>query len=84
MRCFLFLLAFTAQALAGGLGSYPDLVVADSPGAARDGLRVTYLGTNGYRFEFAGHALLVDPYFSRVDLLNVALGSHVQANPSRI
>ena len=84
MRCFLFLLGFTAQALAGGLGSYPDLVVVDSPGAARDGVRVTYLGTNGYRFEFAGHALLVDPYFSRVDLLNVAFGSHVQANPSRI
>lgn len=84
MRCFLFFLAFTAQVFGGGLGSYPDLVVADSPGAARDGVRVTYLGTNGYEFEFKGHALLVDPYFSRVDLLSVALGSQIQANSSRI
>ena len=33
MRCFLFLLGFTAQALGGGLDSHPHLVVADSPGA---------------------------------------------------
>ena len=45
---------------------------------------MTYLGTNGYQFEFKGHALLVDPYFSRVDLLSVALGSRIQPNASRI
>jgi L-ascorbate metabolism protein UlaG (beta-lactamase superfamily) len=28
--------------------------------------------------------LLVDPYFSRVDLLSVALGSHIQPNAARI
>ena len=84
MRCFLLLLGFTAQALGGGLDSYRHLVVADVPGQARDSVRVTYLGTNGYQFEFKGHALLVDPYFSRVDLLSVALGSHIQPNLSRI
>jgi L-ascorbate metabolism protein UlaG (beta-lactamase superfamily) len=84
MRCFLFLLGFTAQALGGGLGSHPHLVVADSPGAVLDGVRVTYLGTNGYQFEFKGRALLVDPYFSRVDLLSVALGSRIQPNAARI
>jgi len=84
MRCFLFLLAFTAQALCGGLDSYRHLVVADSSSQARDGVRVTYLGTNGYQFEVKGHTLLVDPYFSRVDLLSVALGSHIQPNASRI
>jgi len=84
MRCFLFLLGFSVQALGSGLGSHPYLVVADSPGAARDGVRVTYLGTNGYQFEFRGHALLVDPYFSRVDLLSVALGSRIQPNAARI
>src|SRR6266513_1200415 len=84
MRWVLLLLGFTAQALGGGLGSYPYLVVADSPGAARDGVRVTYLGTNGYQFEFKGHALLVDPYFSRVDLLSVALGLRIQPNAARI
>ena len=84
MRWFILLLGFTAQAIAAGLSSYPGLVVADPPGATRSGMRVTYLGTNGYQFEFAGHALLVDPYFSRVGLLSVALGSNIQANPSRI
>ena len=86
MRCFLFLLGFTAQALGGGLGSYPHLLVADadSLSKARDGVRVTYLGTNGYQFEYKGHALLVDPYFSRVDLLSVGLGSRIQPNASRI
>ena len=84
MRCFLFLLGFAAQAFGAGLGSYSHLVVSNSAGAMRDGVRVTYLGTNGYQFEFKGHALLVDPYFSRVDLLSVALGSRIQPNVSRI
>jgi len=84
MRCFILLLGLTAQALGSGLASYPQFVVADPPGATREGVRVTYLGTNGYQFEFNGHALLVDPYFSRVDLWSVALGSHIQPNASRI
>ena len=84
MRCFLLLLGFSAQALGGGLGSYPHLVVADSLSSPRHGMRVTYLGTNGYQFDFAGHALLVDPYFSRVDLSSIALGSRIQPNVSRI
>src|SRR5215467_5484895 len=84
MRCFLLLLGFAAQALGGGLDSYRHLIVADSPGERSDGVRVTYLGTNGYQFEFKGHALLVDPYFSRVDLLSVAFGSHIQPNAARI
>jgi L-ascorbate metabolism protein UlaG (beta-lactamase superfamily) len=83
VRFFLFLMLST-QAFAGGLEPYAGLILADSPGAARDGVRVTYLGTNGYQFEFKGHALLVDPYFSRVDLLSVALGSRIQPNASRI
>jgi len=81
---FLLFLALVTNAFGAGLDSYRHLVVADVPGQARDGVRVTYLGTNGYQFEFKGHALLVDPYFSRVDLLSVALGSHIQPNASRI
>jgi len=84
MRCFLLFLGFTAQAFGAGLGSYSHLVVGDSAARSRDGVRVTYLGTNGYQFEFKGHALLVDPYFSRVDLLSVALGSRIQPNAARI
>jgi len=45
---------------------------------------VTYLGTNGYQFELDGHALLVDPYFSRVDLLSIALGAHLQPDMPRV
>ena len=84
MRCFLLLLGCAAQALGAGLSSYPHLVVADPPVATSDGIRVTYLGTSGYQFAFKGHALLVDPYFSRVDLLSVGLGSRIQPNASRI
>ena len=83
VRFFLFLVLGT-QAFAVGLDPYARLVLADPPGAARDGVRVTYLGTNGYQFELKGHVLLVDPYFSRVDLLSVALGSRIQPNASRI
>ena len=81
---FFFFLTLATHAFGAGIGSYTHLVVADSPGAAPNAVRVTYLGTNGYQFEFKGHALLVDPYFSRVDLLSVALGSRIQPNASRI
>jgi L-ascorbate metabolism protein UlaG (beta-lactamase superfamily) len=81
--CFLFLILL-AQACAGGLDRYAQLVVSDSPTTPRDGVRVTYLGTNGYQFEFKGRVLLVDPYFSRVDLLSIAIGSRIEPNLSRI
>jgi L-ascorbate metabolism protein UlaG (beta-lactamase superfamily) len=58
------------QSVSAGLARYRDLVVADAP-ASRPSLgklRVTYLGTNGYRFALGNHALLVDPYFTRIGL----------------
>jgi L-ascorbate metabolism protein UlaG (beta-lactamase superfamily) len=58
------------ESVNGGLARYRDLIVADPP-ASRSSLgklRLTYLGTNGYRFESGKHALLVDPYFMRVGL----------------
>jgi hypothetical protein len=83
VRIFLWLI-FSAQAFGAGLGHYGQLVVNDSGATPSNGVHVTYLGTNGYQFEFKNHALLVDPYFSRVDLLSVALGSRIQPNGSRI
>ena len=83
MRVFFFLMLAT-HAFGAGIASYGHLLVADAPGAARNGVKVTYLGTNGYQFQFKGHALLVDPYFSRVDLLSVALGSRIQPNTFRV
>jgi L-ascorbate metabolism protein UlaG (beta-lactamase superfamily) len=73
-----------SSALGAGLNSYPDLIAKDSGTAPRNGVRVTYLGTNGYQFEFQGHFLLVDPYFSRIDLSSVALGRRIQPNMPRI
>jgi L-ascorbate metabolism protein UlaG (beta-lactamase superfamily) len=72
------------QSFGAGLAPYADLIGSDDAPAARDGVRVTYLGTNGYQFESNGHALLVDPYFSRVDLLSVALGARIRPNISRV
>jgi L-ascorbate metabolism protein UlaG (beta-lactamase superfamily) len=83
-RALLLFLGFSAQAFGAGLGSYADLVVSDSPATPRNGVRVTYLGTNAYQFEFKGRALVVDPYFSRVDLLSIALDSRIQSDISRV
>jgi L-ascorbate metabolism protein UlaG (beta-lactamase superfamily) len=81
---FFLLLVLCANAFGAGLDRYSQLVVNDSGATPREGVRVTYLGTNGYQFKFKNHALLVDPYFSRVDLLSVALGARIQPNTSRI
>jgi L-ascorbate metabolism protein UlaG (beta-lactamase superfamily) len=83
-RALLLFLGFSTQALGAGLNSYSDLIAKDSGATPRNGVRVTYLGTNGYQLEFQGHALLVDPYFSRVDLLDIALGSRIRPNMPRI
>ena len=80
----LLFLGFSTQVLGAGLNSYADLIAGDSGTPPREGVRVTYLGTNGYQFEFDGHALLVDPYFSRVDLLSIALASRLQPDVPRV
>lgn len=58
------------QSVDGSLARYRDLVVADASASrlSLGKLRVTYFGTNGYRFAFGNHVLLVDPYFTRVGL----------------
>jgi len=69
-----------------GLEKYATLVVADPPNlkqAART-VRVTYLGVNGYEFEANGHALLVDPYFTRAGLTSVILQRQLEPNETRI
>lgn len=80
----LFLSFGFSSVLGAGLNSYADLIARDSGTPRRDGVRVTYLGTNGYQFEFDGRALLVDPYFSRVDLLSIALSSRLQPDKPRV
>ncbi|MEY2486442.1 MAG: hypothetical protein QOH39_2090 [Verrucomicrobiota bacterium] len=79
-------LLFSAQTFAAGLTQYSSLIVADTPGQVprRDDVRVTYLGTNGFQFENQKHALLVDPYFSRINFERVALGWPVRPDLRRI
>jgi L-ascorbate metabolism protein UlaG (beta-lactamase superfamily) len=80
----LLLLLGCSSVLGAGLNSYATLVVKDSGATPGNGVRVTYLGANGYQFEFQRHALLVDPYFSRVDLLSIAVGSRLQPDVARV
>jgi L-ascorbate metabolism protein UlaG (beta-lactamase superfamily) len=86
MKCSLAFLILSTQVLYAGLERYSHLIAADiSPTAPTSGeVRVTYLGTNGFQFESGNHALLVDPYFSRINLSRVVLGSPVQPDVHRI
>ena len=86
MRHVLFCLLISVQTLCAGLERYSHLVAANvSPAApARGEVRVTYLGTNGFQFESGRHALLVDPYFSRINFSRVVLGLPVQPDLHRI
>ena len=74
-----------SAAPAGGLDRWRELVVAD-PGGVRkaDGIRVTYLGVNGYLLEAGGRGLLVDPYFTRVPLGAVAFNAPIASDPKLV
>lgn len=76
---------FACSVFAGGLDRYRDLVVADAPDTKRQGgVRITYLGTNGYQLETGGRVLLVDPYLTRAGLGRVALGLPLRSDPERV
>ena len=90
LRAVLFSLALLCpggirQVRAGGLDRWRELVAADRDGARpADGIRITYLGTNGYLLESGGRALLVDPYFTRVPLGAVVLNTSIDSEPALI
>ncbi len=86
MKRVLLLFGLSAQTLCAGLEHYPQFVVSDPSANARprEGIRITYLGTNGYQFESGQHVLLVDPYFSRIKLSTVVLGGRIQPNSPRV
>ncbi len=67
---------------------FPDLVKADAPGSANArpsaGVRLTYLGTNGYLLEARDAVVLVDPYFSRMSLPRAALRMRTKSEPERV
>lgn len=78
---------FPAQAA----DAWQTLVVADGPAASTSsspapprGVRVTYLGTNGYLLQSRGSTLIIDPYFTRAGVLQVGLGLPLTPSKSRI
>ncbi len=83
----LWLLAI-GTASAAGLQAYADLVRADPlpvhvvPPAS--GVRITYLGTNGYLLEARDTTLLVDPYFSRQSLARAAFNLDAVPQPKLV
>ena len=83
MRWLLFALLCFARLVMAGLEDYPEYLRVDEA-RGRGGIRVTYLGVNGYQFECAGHALLVDPYFSRLGAGTFVLDRPVAPDPGRI
>lgn len=82
------LLLWTIGAHAALRDRFPDLVRADPPGSLaappRSGVRITYLGTNGYLLESRDTVLLIDPYFSRMSLLRSSLKMRTKAEPQRV
>jgi len=87
MKLSLCALIFSAQIAHAGLEKYSSLVIADKypfTESEPNAIRVTYIGVNGFQFETNGHALLVDPYFTRVGLLSAGLNRPIQSNPTRV
>ena len=83
----LLLLCCAAGARADLRARFGDLVKADPPGhraAPRSGVRITYLGTNGYLLESGDTVILVDPYFSRMSLLRCSLKMRTKAEPELV
>lgn len=78
---FLLLVWFAPIAAAESISSSPLLVADAKPGSlpAR-GIKITYLGTNGYLLESRDTTIVVDPYFTRVPLWRVALGLRMETS----
>jgi L-ascorbate metabolism protein UlaG (beta-lactamase superfamily) len=80
-------LALVAQGAHAGLEKYSSLILADKyPFSEPEpkAIRVTYLGVNGFQFETGGHAMLVDPYFTRGGFWPAALNQRIASNPARV
>jgi len=80
---FFALLLLSECCVLGGFEDYARYTVADETRAS-GGIRITYLGVNGYQFEAGGHALLVDPYFSRIGLCAIAFNQRVEPDDFRL
>lgn len=87
MKVCLFALVMSGQLAYASLEKYSSLVAADNYPFAQvepNSIRVTYLGVNGFEFETDDHALLVDPYFTRVGLWAGTLNERIESDPNRV
>lgn len=87
MKATLLSLVLFAQVVRPSFSDYSTLVMADEAKCSArhgEGIRVTYLGVNGYQFETGEHALLVDPYFTRVSLWRVASNRPIASDAARV
>jgi L-ascorbate metabolism protein UlaG (beta-lactamase superfamily) len=67
-----------------GLDKYKDAVVGDVPDQPASGVKVTYLGVNGYLLQSRDATVLVDPFFSRMPALDYVLESDLKPREDRI
>jgi L-ascorbate metabolism protein UlaG (beta-lactamase superfamily) len=83
-------IGFPCDDARGGFERYHSLVVSDVPVRSSpaeppsQGVRVTYLGTNGYLLEASDSTILIDPYVSRIGLGAVALNNSIKPNIERV
>lgn len=86
MKRICLILFIAIHSAGGGLDRYPNLVVADRglTKSQPEGVRITYLGTNGYQFQTGRHTLLLDPYFSRAGLGAILFNAPVHPNEQQI
>src|SRR5262245_24094635 len=87
MKFAFFVLALLAATAHAGLDRYRQLIRSDlsvltTPPS--NGVRITYLGTNGYLLESRGSTLLVDPYFSRIGLFSLAFDPSITPLEKRV
>jgi L-ascorbate metabolism protein UlaG (beta-lactamase superfamily) len=77
-------IAMLAACTRPGFQQHRDLIKVDPPGAPVSGVKVTYLGVNGYLLQSRDSTVLVDPYFSRVPFLPYALKRPIAPNEQQI
>lgn len=78
------LLACLCQCTGPGLEKYKDVVVSDGPTPPDTGVKVTYLGVNGYLLQSRDATVLVDPFFSRMPATSYVFGRNLKPNEDRV
>jgi L-ascorbate metabolism protein UlaG (beta-lactamase superfamily) len=78
------LLACLCHCAGPGLQKYKEAVVSDGPSPPTGGVKITYLGVNGYLLQSGDSTVLVDPFFSRMPLSSYVFGDHFKPNEERV